>query len=195
MLRVCPAAVLEARGDTWGDTQSRESSSAKLSQHCHSLIGTKTDAAGESAAPALLRQTDGPLAVSTLTTYLLPFHRVSSNVPTVLTRKGSTAGRPQGQDRKEVRVSCAASSLLHLLDRTVRSSCAGSCSGRCVGRTGPRSRTRRSQRSLARIGSRCSLMQTHKQCGNHLPFRKLIIKQQVVFLLHFLLSCVTESRD
>lgn len=108
--------------------------------------------------------------------------------------KGSTAGRSQGQDRK-VCVICAASSLLHLLDRTVRSSCAGSCSGRCVGRTGPRSHTRRSQCSLARIGSHCSLMQTQKQCGNHLPlFWKLIEKQQVVFLLH-LLSCMTDSRD
>lgn len=81
--------MLEARGDTWRDTQSCESSSAKLSQHCHSLIRTKTDAAGENAAPALLHQTDSPLAVSTLTTYLLPFHLVSSNVPTVLTQKAA----------------------------------------------------------------------------------------------------------
>lgn len=95
--------------------------------------------------------------------------------------KGSAAGRSQGKDRKEVCVSCAASSLLHLLDRTVRSSCAGSCSVRCVGRTGPRSHTRRSRCSLARIGSRCSLMQT--QINNVeiiYLFWKLIIKQQVI---------------
>lgn len=109
--------------------------------------------------------------------------------------KGSTAGRSQGQERKKVCVSCAASSLLHLLDRTVRSSCAGSCSGRCVGRTGPRSHTRRSRCSLARIGSHCSLMQTHINNVEIIYlFWKLVIKQQVVFLLH-LLSCMTDSRD
>lgn len=52
---------------------------------------------------------------------------------------------------------CVSWWLLYLLDRRVRSSCAGRCSGRYVGRTVSRCHTRRSLSSPARNDWLCSL--------------------------------------